>query len=183
MDLMYLYKMPTVSIQKIIKTVLQSYVIDRTSKNGISERVIIPRIEHKNPLPKSVQFHVYIDDNNDKKIVEWIDKIPKGFRNGMIKNILRGYMNFPMTIPYETNIINEINNGKQDEKSPISKLNQSLSKTHNNALKSNDIIKEKKSEQTQGNQENKNNISKNQNTKVDESDVFDDFEDMMEQFN
>lgn len=128
MDLMYLYKMPMVSIQKIIKTVLKSYVHDRLSINSTHDRVIIPRTPHDNPLPQSAQFHIHIDDTEDKEIVDWIEQIPKGYRNAMIKNILRGYVDFPITIPYEREVEILTSKNKVTNKGSISNLNKTLAK-------------------------------------------------------
>ena len=138
MDLVYLYKMPNVSIQKIIKTVLKNYVHDRIDTNLTHDRVSIPRVIHNKPLPSSAQIHIYIDENEDKEIVEWISKIPEGFRNAMIKNILRGYIDFPMTIPYETNVEVLPTSKAKENKHSISNLNKSLKN-----------VSEKKSEKKQ----------------------------------
>ena len=128
LDLMYLYKMQGVSIQKIIRFVLKSYVRDRNNLNGIAQRVEIPRIKHDKPLPQSALIHIYLNEGEDDEVIEWIEQIPKGVRNGMLKNILRGYLDFPMTIPYETNVESSNNISKESE-NLMKELNQSLKNT------------------------------------------------------
>ena len=125
LDLMYLYKMPGVSIQKIIRLVLKSYVRDRNNVNGITERVKIPKEQHSKHLPQSALIHIYLDEENDKEVIEWIEQIPKGVRNGMLKNILRGYVDFPITVPYETDVIDTTVESKES-RNIMKELNNSL---------------------------------------------------------
>ena len=125
LDLMYLYKMPGVSIQKIIKVVLKSYVKDRDNINGIRERVNIPRIMHDKHIPQSALIHIYLNEGEDDEVIEWINQVPKGLRNSLLKNILRGYVNFPITIPYETEVTN-ITTENKDLQNSMQQLNHSL---------------------------------------------------------
>ena len=117
--------MPDVSIQKIIKIVLKNYVRDRNNINGIRERVVIPRDVHTVNLPQSALLHIYLNEGEDDEVIEWINQIPKGMRNSMLKNILRGYVNFPITIPYEVNLENTTNETNSPNQS-IQQLNKSL---------------------------------------------------------
>lgn len=128
LDLMYLYKMPGVSIQKIIKVVLKSYVKDRNSINGIRERVDIPRIIHDKNIPQSALIHIYLNEGEDDEVIEWINQVPKGLRNSLLKNILRGYVNFPITIPYETEVTTETTEHKGSH-NHMGRLNDSLKNT------------------------------------------------------
>jgi hypothetical protein len=117
--------MPDVSIQKIIKIVLKNYVRDRNNINGIRERVVIPRDIHSVNLPQSALLHIYLNEGEDDEVIEWINQIPKGVRNSMLKNILRGYVNFPITIPYETDLEVTTNETCSPNQS-IQQLNKSL---------------------------------------------------------
>lgn len=108
LDLLYLYKMPDISIQKIIRNVLKAYVLDRNSIHGISHRVSIPRKPFAFKTPKSALIHIRLDEEKDKAVIEWIEQIPKGIRNALLKNILRSYLEFPITIPYETDVENSV---------------------------------------------------------------------------
>lgn len=128
LDLMYLYKMPGVSIQKIIRFVLKTYIHDRNSLNGITDRVEIPKIKYDKILPQSALIHIYLNEGEDDEVIEWIEQIPKGVRNGMLKNILRGYVDFPITTPYETEVI-DTTAGAKESKNIMEELNKSLKNT------------------------------------------------------
>lgn len=104
LDLMYLYKMPNISIQSIVKVMLKNYIKDRNSGFCIATRLSIPDIKHDTYLPKSAQFHITLIDGEDDDVISWIEQIPKGMRNSMLKNMLRSYLNFPIVAPYEKEV-------------------------------------------------------------------------------
>lgn len=104
LDLMYLYKMPNISIQSIVKVMLKNYIKDRNEGGHIATRLSIPNVEHNIPLPKSAQFHITLIDGEDDDVISWIEQIPKGMRNSMLKNMLRTYLSFPIVTPYETEV-------------------------------------------------------------------------------
>ena len=104
LDLMYLYKMPNISIQSIVKVMLKNYIKDRNEGGHIATRLSIPNVEHDIPLPKTAQFHITLIDGEDDDVISWIEQIPKGMRNSMLKNMLRTYLSFPIVTPYETEV-------------------------------------------------------------------------------
>ena len=104
LDLMYLYKMPNISIQSIVKVMLKNYIKDRNDGGHIATRLSIPNVEHDIPLPKTAQFHITLIDGEDDDVISWIEQIPKGMRNSMLKNMLRTYLSFPIVTPYETEV-------------------------------------------------------------------------------
>ena len=123
LDLMYLYKMPNVSIQAIIKVMLKNYVKDRNNGNQIATRFRTSDIRHNIPLPSTAQFHIILQDDEDGDVISWIEQIPKGIRNGMIKNMLRNYFDFPLIVPYEETVSDEKITSEDDSIS-IEKYNE-----------------------------------------------------------
>lgn len=47
-----------------------------------------------------MQFHLKLDDLDDIDIIEYLNRIKKGYRNSFLKNILRGYMSAPAVTMY-----------------------------------------------------------------------------------
>ena len=206
LDLLYLYKMPDISIQKIIRNVLKAYVVERNSIHGIQNRVVIPRTEFPFKTPKSALIHIRLDDENDKAVVEWIEQIPKGVRNAMLKNILRGYLSFPMTIPYETDVANTTTNNTTnllsgETKKKTTKKTTSAKKTEKKEDVAQDVLSAPlysdsptktttyESETASEVLEHTENVTKPQvaadnkpSNSDEDADVFDDFEAMMKDF-
>ena len=104
LDLMYLYKMPNISIQSIVKVMLKNYIKDRNDGKQIATRLSIPDVNHDILLPKTAQFHITLIDGEDDDVISWIEQIPKGMRNSMLKNMLRAYLSFPIVSPYEKEV-------------------------------------------------------------------------------
>ena len=93
--------MPHFSLQQVVKQVLKNYVEDKNTHPQKANTVFVPATMHEKTLPKSAQFHIYLNEGQDDKVIEWLEKIPKGCRNSMIKNMTRSYFDFPVIIPYE----------------------------------------------------------------------------------
>jgi hypothetical protein len=83
---------------------LKNYIKDRNDGGHIATRLSIPNVEHDIPLPKTAQFHITLIDGEDDDVISWIEQIPKGMRNSMLKNMLRTYLSFPIVTPYETEV-------------------------------------------------------------------------------
>ena len=220
LDLMYLYKMPNVSIQAIIKVMLKNYVKDRNNGNQIATRFRTSDIRHNIPLPSTAQFHIILQDDEDGDVISWIEQIPKGIRNGMIKNMLRNYFDFPLIVPYEETVSDEKITSEDDSIS-IEKYNEVITqkattKPYKRRKKSKDgnnvSDTEKSTNKTKKQKTKKNTVSEvldkpvpsseekimtsktaddvlknNSQTKIveddnTESDLFDDFESMMNNF-
>ena len=220
LDLMYLYKMPNVSIQAIIKVMLKNYVKDRNNGNQIATRFRTSDIRHNIPLPSTSQFHIILQDDEDGDVISWIEQIPKGIRNGMIKNMLRNYFDFPLIVPYEETVSDEKITSEDDSIS-IEKYNEVITqkattkpyKRRKKSKDGNDVFDtEKSTNKTKKQKTKKNTVSEvldkpvpsseekimtsktaddvlknNSQTKIveddnTESDLFDDFESMMNNF-
>ena len=220
LDLMYLYKMPNVSIQAIIKVMLKNYVKDRNNGNQIATRFRTSDIRHNIPLPSTAQFHIILQDDEDGDVISWIEQIPKGIRNGMIKNMLRNYFDFPLIVPYEETVSDEKITSEDDSIS-IEKYNEVITqkattkpyKRRKKSKDGNDVSDtEKSTNKTKKQKTKKNTVSEvfdkpvpsseekimtsktaddvlknNSQTKIveddnTESDLFDDFESMMNNF-
>lgn len=123
LDLMYLYKMPNISIQSIVKVMLKNYIKDRNEGCHIATRLSIPDVKHNVPLPKTAQFHITLINGEDDDVISWIEQIPKGLRNSMLKNMLRSYLSFPVVIPYETEVTEVAKPTKKNDIS-IAKYNE-----------------------------------------------------------
>jgi hypothetical protein len=123
LDLMYLYKMPNISIQSIVKVMLKNYIKDRNEGCHIATRLSIPDVKHDVPLPKTAQFHITLINGEDDDVISWIEQIPKGLRNSMLKNMLRSYLSFPVVIPYETEVTEVAKPTKKNDIS-IAKYNE-----------------------------------------------------------
>ena len=143
LDLMYLYKMPNVSIQAIIKVMLKNYVKDRNNGNRIATRFRTSDIRHNIPLPSTAQFHIILQDDEDGDVISWIEQIPKGIRNGMIKNMLRNYFDFPLIVPYEETVSDEKITSEDDSIS-IEKYNEVITQKQPR-----NRIKEEKNQKTE----------------------------------
>lgn len=220
LDLMYLYKMPNVSIQAIIKVMLKNYVKDRNNGNRIATRFRTSDIRHNIPLPSTAQFHIILQDDEDGDVISWIEQIPKGIRNGMIKNMLRNYFDFPLIVPYEETVSDEKITSEDDSIS-IEKYNEVITqkattkpyKRRKKSKDGNDVSDtDKSTNKTKKQKTKKNTVSEvldkpvpsseekimtsktaddvlknNSQTKIveddnTESDLFDDFESMMNNF-
>lgn len=127
LDLMYIYKMPNISIQSIVKVMLKNYIKDRNSDRHIATRLTIPDVKHNITLPKTAQFHISLNEGEDDDVISWIEQIPKGFRNSMLKNMLRTYLSFPIVIPYETEITEVVKPTNKNDIS-IAKYNEVMEK-------------------------------------------------------
>lgn len=95
MDLIALYYNSNFSLPLASKEVLSAYV------NGETFFIKPPSWE---PPPRAISrvimFHIELDDEHDKDVIEWLQRTKNGFRNGMIKNILRSYLAVPYLYPY-----------------------------------------------------------------------------------
>lgn len=102
LDLLYLYKTPNFCIQKSIRESIRDYVKNGCVNNG-SYIVDVSNIKHNEVLPRSVQIHIYLSEDKDSQVISWLDNTSKGYRNSLIKNIYRNYINGPITYPYNPN--------------------------------------------------------------------------------
>lgn len=102
LDLVNLYQMPEFNFQESVKKVLADYVSDQNREHS-NFKIKVPQNSTQTPnykeLRQYVQVHVYLSDENDKDIVNWVQGIRPGFRNSIIKNIFRNYLSRPGAFP------------------------------------------------------------------------------------
>lgn len=93
LDLLYLYKLPDFSIQKAIKNALKAYI------SGQDLTIDYPTTDDL-LLPKTAMIHIYLSEKKDAEIIAWLKNISKGYRNSLLKNIVRSYLKEPGIEPY-----------------------------------------------------------------------------------
>lgn len=104
LDLITLYRHPSFSLPAAIKRSLIAYVR--------KEQLIIKQPEPykigKEKISKTVQMHIQLDEKKDSDIIKWIKSTKEGYRNSVLKNIIRGYIAAPCIYSYqnEENAIN-----------------------------------------------------------------------------
>ena len=88
LDLMYMRGLLGKAIATVVKEALDYYVNKENRK-----RIFVNKTELQTTvIPKNTQFHVYLSDKQDAEIIKWLMTIKKGYRNSMLKNILRSYL-------------------------------------------------------------------------------------------
>lgn len=100
-DLIYLYKNLRFPIRDAMKKALFSYV--RNEPVFFDFPIEIPS-EDKLIDIKNSQFHIKLDNDEDKDIIEYLSGLKKYYRNSFLKNLLRGYLAGPASFVYEANI-------------------------------------------------------------------------------
>lgn len=112
-----MYKLPHFSLQKAIKEALCAYVRN--------EDYLIAYSNDSNvDIPKAAQFHICLDENCDKDVIQWLKTTSSGYRNSLIKNITRKYLENPGVYPYvTTGIIPTAENKVKTEKKSENKTN------------------------------------------------------------
>lgn len=95
LDLLYLYKLSGFSIQKAVKAAMYAYINQQ-------DTVIRPPTPELGSvvLPKYAQFHIYLSEKKDAELIKWIKSITSGYRNSLLKNMLRRYLYQPTILPY-----------------------------------------------------------------------------------
>ncbi len=98
LDLISLHKYQGFCMSSAIKKSLNAYVNNKTLC------ILAPsanKLEYST-IPKQVQLIVNLDENLDKKEIEWIKSLRAGMRNSAIKNLLRGYLSHPAMSAYSS---------------------------------------------------------------------------------
>ena len=97
LDLITLYRHPSFSLPAAIKKALKAYV--KKEQFAIKQP---PTYElPKEKISKIVQMHISLKEDEDSDIIEWIKDIKEGFRNSVLKNIIRGYLMGPYIFSYQ----------------------------------------------------------------------------------
>lgn len=82
------------SFQKDVREALRSYVRKNNFKISVSDDLSLKA------WPRSSQCHISLNDEKDKDIILWLASVSKGYRNSLIKNIVRSYLSRPITDNY-----------------------------------------------------------------------------------
>ena len=104
-DLIYMFESLTEmgrDHQKFVKSVIRSY-INHSYKPGAKEdwvtSVLHPPKDKPLLLRRKIQYHVLLDPVADADILNWVETITIGYRNTVIKGLMRGYIGEPCVFP------------------------------------------------------------------------------------
>lgn len=104
-DLIYMFEYLSelkMDHQKFVKSVIRSY-IDHSYKPGTKAQWITDLLHPpKNKslmLRRKIQYHVLLDPVLDADILEWLETITIGYRNTVIKGLMRGFIGEPCVYP------------------------------------------------------------------------------------
>lgn len=97
LDLITLYRHPSFSLPAAIKKALKAYV--KKEQFAIKQPATYELPKEK--ISKIVQMHIALKEDEDSDIIEWIKDIKEGFRNSVLKNIIRGYLVGPYVYAYQ----------------------------------------------------------------------------------
>ncbi len=114
LDLIYLYNHKDFSLVKAMKLALYGYV------NKEQFLIDTPKDDkgmfvYQNKDKKSIFFRLTFDPKKDKAICDFIEKMPAGYRNSMIKNLTRNYLNGANILGYYVDkkaAVNDVKNIK-----------------------------------------------------------------------
>lgn len=100
LDLIYLYKLKGFSFQDAVKDSIRMTInnSDATIEYPIQKQHLESIV-----LPKVIQFHIYLSPQSEKDIINWIQSITKGYRNCVLKNVLRNHLSKFAIEPYDIN--------------------------------------------------------------------------------
>lgn len=82
------------SFQKDVREALRSHVRKTDFKIDVNQDLSLKA------WPRSSQCHISLHDEKDKDVILWLASISKGYRNSLIKNIVRSYLSRPITDNY-----------------------------------------------------------------------------------
>ena len=96
LDLLFLHQQQSdVDFKESLKKALKAYVNGKRITNSIPQG----KCKSVSSMPSVVQMHIMLDPKDDRDILAWTQKITRGRRNNIIKNIYRN--TFPPIInPY-----------------------------------------------------------------------------------
>ena len=99
LDLITLYRHPSFSLPAAIKRSLFAYV----NMEQLTIKQPDPYVLPKEKISKTVQIHIFLDEEKDKNIITWLKSTKEGYRNSVLKNIVRGYLAAPCIYSYQDN--------------------------------------------------------------------------------
>ena len=99
LDLITLYRHPEFSLPNAMKKALCGYV--RNEKFFIKQPSTYELGNEK--ISKIVQMHIQLSDKTESDVIKWLKGIKEGYRNSVLKNVIRSYMAGPCVYSYSTN--------------------------------------------------------------------------------
>ncbi len=99
LDLIALYRHPNFSLPAAMKTALCAYVRDES----FFIKQPMPYAIGNEKISKIIQMHIQLSNTSDKDVIDWIKNIKEGYRNSVLKNIIRAYMLGGTIYPYALN--------------------------------------------------------------------------------
>lgn len=96
LDLITLYRHPLFSLPNAIKMSLCGYV--RNQKFFINQPE--PYEIGNEKISKIVQIHIQLSEKTEKDVIDWLKNIKDGYRNSVLKNVIRAYMAGPCIYSY-----------------------------------------------------------------------------------
>ena len=99
LDLITLYRHPSFSLPNAIKTALCAYV--RSEQFSIKQPEPFALSDEK--ISKIVQIHISLSPSSEGDVIAWLKSIKEGYRNSVLKNIIRSYVCGPCVYSYMIN--------------------------------------------------------------------------------
>lgn len=87
MDLVGLYLNPNYRLGRVIKEALKSYIKGDMYTIDVPQETELPA-----DIKRRYQLQIFLHDEKDADIIEWLKQTTKGQRNSLIKNITRQYL-------------------------------------------------------------------------------------------
>jgi hypothetical protein len=104
-DLIYMFEYMSklkMDHQKFVKSVIRSY-IDKSYRPGQKAQWISDLLNPPKDTPlllrRKIQYHVLLDPTLDSDILDWLETITIGYRNTVIKGLMRGFIGEPCVYP------------------------------------------------------------------------------------
>lgn len=96
LDLIALHRNDDFCFSAAVRKALDAYV----NKKTLSICAPGPNKDYEGRISKQIQLIIKLDDIKDVKSIEYIKSIKEGYRNSCVKNLLRGYLTYPVVYPY-----------------------------------------------------------------------------------
>lgn len=88
-DLVTLYHQPYIDFMALLKRVIINYARVELGKEKYLINIRLPKVQNFDFQPETVQCYLTIEDDIYPEVVEWLEGINKGYRNSILKLIMR----------------------------------------------------------------------------------------------
>lgn len=95
LDLVGLHYNKSIHLPDVARDVLASYVRQERYYIKTPEPIELP-----DDIPSTIMLHINLHKVLDQDIIVWILATKEGYRNSLVKNIIRGYLAIPYLYPY-----------------------------------------------------------------------------------